>query len=81
MLLADGEDTLIAIRVTPRAAANKIKGDRDGRLAVSVRAAPADGAANLALVKTLAKALNVPPSRVQLERGTRGREKACASSA
>ncbi len=40
-----------------------------GELLVKVRAAPADGAANYAVVRVLADALDVAPSRLQLVRG------------
>jgi uncharacterized protein YggU (UPF0235/DUF167 family) len=46
-----------------------------GELLVRVRAAPADGAANLALLRTIAAAANVAPSRLQLVRGATSRTK------
>jgi uncharacterized protein YggU (UPF0235/DUF167 family) len=46
-----------------------------GELLVKVRAAPADGAANEALLRTIAAAAGVAPSRLQLVRGATSRTK------
>jgi len=55
------------------------KGDEvtlDGEtIAVRVRARPVEGAANDAIVRVLARAAGVAPSRVEIEKGTRGRTK------
>jgi len=46
-----------------------------GELLVKVRAAPADGAANAAVLRTIAAAAGVAPSRLQLVRGATSRTK------
>ena len=48
---------------------------RGGVLGVRVTAAPVDDAANRAVVKLIAKRAGVPPSRVRIARGARGRRK------
>jgi uncharacterized protein YggU (UPF0235/DUF167 family) len=64
------------VRVTPRAGRDEVVGvGPDGELQVKVRAAPADGAANLAVVRTIAAAAGVAPSRLQLVRGATSRTK------
>jgi uncharacterized protein (TIGR00251 family) len=73
----------IAIRVTPRSARPGIGGWRagaDGReeLEIRVSEAPADGAANAAVVKLLAKALGLPKSEVRIVAGETGRHKRVA---
>jgi uncharacterized protein YggU (UPF0235/DUF167 family) len=49
-----------------------------GELLVKVRALPSDGAANDAVCRTIAGALNVAPSRVALMAGGRRRSKRIA---
>ncbi|MFL6830429.1 MAG: DUF167 family protein [Sphingomicrobium sp.] len=70
----------IAVRVTPRSAKPGIRGWRagaDGRkeLEVHVAAAPADGAANDAVVALIAKALGVSRSEVTILSGATSRHK------
>ncbi|QTC87977.1 DUF167 domain-containing protein [Brevundimonas pondensis] len=70
----------LAIRLTPRAAADRIDGwdvDPDGRpvLKVRVRAQPVEGEANAALTVFLAKTLGVPKRAVTLARGGQSRLK------
>ena len=70
-----GERIRIAVRVTPRAAANALSAGPGGVLNVRVTAPPADGAANDAVIALVAKALGVPPTTVRVERGARARQK------
>ena len=70
----------ISIRVTPRSAKPGIGGWRPGangreELEVRVAEAPADGAANAAVVRLLAKALDVPRSSVDIVGGLSSRHK------
>lgn len=60
--------TTFALRVTPKAARNRIV-EVDGALRVYVTSVPEDGKANAAVVNLLAKALGVPKSRLTLLRG------------
>ena len=71
--LADGDGRL-AVRVTPGARSEAVELS-DGKLLVKVRARPADGAANAAVLKLVASALGVPPSRLEMLRGATSREK------
>jgi uncharacterized protein len=71
---------VIAVRVTPRSARPGIGGWRegaDGRLELEIRVAeaPADGAANAAVVKLLAKELSVPKGSVEIVGGETSRHK------
>jgi uncharacterized protein (TIGR00251 family) len=73
----------LAIRVTPRSARAGIGGWRtaaDGRdeLEIRVAEAPADGAANEAVVKLLAKALGVSRAEVRIVSGATSRHKRVA---
>lgn len=71
--LADAGGRL-AVRVTPGARSEAV-GIEEGRLAIKVRAKPSDGAANDAVLKLLAHALDVPVSCLTLLRGATSREK------
>ncbi len=76
MLAAKGFSVRLAVQLTPRAGIDRIEApDPDGALRVRVRAAPAEGAANEALLRLLADALAVPKSGVRLVAGARGRRK------
>ena len=64
------------VRVTPRASRDAVGAfDADGVLHVRVSAPPAEGAANAAVTKLLAKALGVPPRDVVLLAGATARQK------
>lgn len=68
------------MRLTPRGsrdALGNVEALSDGRavLTAKVRAVPADGEANQALVKLVAKALGVPASRVSIAQGATSRIK------
>lgn len=66
----------LSVRVTPRASRDTITGfNAEGALAVRVTAAPADGAANAAVTRLLAKALDLPSRDVVLVSGATARQK------
>jgi hypothetical protein len=67
----------IRVRVQPRAKRTEIAGERGGALLVRVTAPPVEGRANdaLRLRKLIAKHAGVAPSRVEVVRGTGGRDK------
>lgn len=76
--LADGIE--LDLRVTPRAGRSAIGGvraDADGalRLAVRLKEAPSDGAANAALLRLLGEAFAVPRTACALVAGAGGRLK------
>ena len=66
---------LIPLRVKPRAGKNAVEGEREGALMVSVRAGPAEGEANAAVLVALADALGCAKSQLSIARGHKGREK------
>jgi uncharacterized protein (TIGR00251 family) len=74
---------ILAVRVTPRSAKPGIGGWRtgaDGReeLEINVAEAPADGAANDAVIKLLAKALGISRSELSIISGATSRHKRIA---
>ena len=66
---------VLDVRVIPRAGRTGLAGTRGGALLVRVAAAPVDGAANDALLVTLAEALQVPRRALTLVSGDRSRSK------
>ena len=70
----------LAVRLTPKGGRDAVEGIEilsDGRavLKARVRAAASEGEANAALIRLLAKALDVPPSRLTLVGGATSRGK------
>jgi uncharacterized protein YggU (UPF0235/DUF167 family) len=61
----DGKLTF-KVRLVPRASRSEIVGEHDGALRVRLTAPPVEGAANLALLRLLARALDVSPGSVEL---------------
>ncbi len=67
--------THITVRLTPRGGRDAIDGWDGDTLRVRVASAPVDGRANEALVRLLAKALGVAPSRLGFVSGAPSRVK------
>jgi uncharacterized protein len=65
----------VAVRVTPRARASEIAGERDGVLLMRVRSPPTDGRANAELCRLIAKHAGVGVRSVTVIRGASAREK------
>ncbi|MDW3205050.1 MAG: DUF167 domain-containing protein [Alphaproteobacteria bacterium] len=86
MLRRDGGGGLrLAVRLSPRAAADRIAGPSDGPgatrlLKVQVTAPPADGKANAALVRLLAKTFRCPKTSLKVVSGATDRTKVVAIS-
>lgn len=69
----------LALKVTPRARTEGIEGmNAASELVVKVRAVPADGHANDAVITLLAKAFGLPRSTLSIDRGSTGRHKIIA---
>lgn len=65
----------IKVRVIPRASRNQITVDEDNTVRVHTSAAPADGAANEAVIKMLAEHFKVPKTSIKIIRGMTSRNK------
>ncbi len=65
----------LTVRVIPRARRNAVEPQADGTCRVYTTAAPADGDANAAVIKMLAKHLGVPKSTIKIIRGQTARDK------
>lgn len=65
----------ITIRVIPRARRNAVEVQPDGTYRIYTTAAPADGDANAAVIKMLAKHIGVPKTSMKIIRGQTARDK------
>jgi len=73
LALVDGEGRL-ALCVTPGARVEALE-IADGKLIAKVRARPNEGEANAAVIRLLAKATEIAPSRISVCKGPSSREK------
>ena len=68
-------DVRFAVRLTPRAAVDRVDGVIDGVLRAHVGAPAVEGAANNALIRLIAEELGVPRSDVRIVAGATSRQK------
>jgi uncharacterized protein (TIGR00251 family) len=68
-------DVRFAVRLTPRAAADRVDGVVDGVLRVRVGAPAVEGAANTALLRLLSDELGVARRDVRIVAGAQSRQK------
>ncbi len=68
----------LSITVAPHASRTAIERLADGTIRVRLTAPPVEGAANVALLRYLAKTLNVSRSRLSIASGATGRRKRIA---
>jgi uncharacterized protein (TIGR00251 family) len=73
--MTEDKSAWIEVRLRPRGGGDELLGLRDGVLRARVSAPPVDGKANLALCRLIAKRAGVAPSRVEVVRGERSRDK------
>jgi len=74
-ITATATGTLLRLRVQPRARLERLEGMRDGYVRLRLTAAPVDGAANVACIAFLARALGVNRAQVRLQAGVKSRDK------
>lgn len=77
---ATDDGVILSVRLTPKGGRDRLDGvvvDADNRPSIKARvsAAPVGGAANVALIKLLAKELGVPKSRISFISGETARIK------
>jgi uncharacterized protein YggU (UPF0235/DUF167 family) len=65
----------LSLTVTPRSSQNRLDLQPDGALRARITAPPVEGAANAALLKLLAAALEIPRSRLAIASGDSSRRK------
>jgi len=69
------DGVLLAVKLQPRASKNEIVGALGSELRIKVTAPPVDAAANEALLRLPAEALDCPRGRLELIRGHTSRHK------
>jgi len=69
------DGVIVSIKLQPRASRNEIGEALGNELRIKVTAPPVDSAANEALIRLLAEALDCPRGRVELVRGHTSRHK------
>jgi uncharacterized protein (TIGR00251 family) len=74
-LKQDGPDTLVSLRIQPRASKSSIEGDYGEQIKIRLNAPPVDGKANKALLVFLAKTLALKRGQLEIESGARSRDK------
>jgi uncharacterized protein (TIGR00251 family) len=67
--------TLVTVRVKPGSSRDEVVEEADGVLVVRVTAPPAEGRANKAVRRLVAKHYGIAPSRVEIVRGQAARQK------
>ena len=72
------DETLLRVRVQPRASRNEIVAWEGDGLRMRVSAPPVDGKANRAVTRLIAKALGVGRTSVTVVKGERSRDKVVA---
>ena len=65
----------ISVKVKARAKIEKIEGDKDNGLIVSVKARPEKGKANLAVGRAVAAHFGVSPARIKVVSGSTSKNK------
>jgi uncharacterized protein (TIGR00251 family) len=72
---ARGGGCAIGIRLKPGSSREKIVSIDGNEISMAVTAAPVDGKANDAMIRLLAKTLDIPKSSITLRRGAASRNK------
>ena len=65
----------VPVRVSPGASRDAILGEHDGAIKISVTAAPEKGKANKAVIKILAKKLDLKKSNISIVKGETSQDK------
>ena len=73
--MTSNNDTVIRVRVLPKASRNQIAGVDEGVFKIKLTAPPLEGKANKALQQFLAKKLGLPKSGIEIVSGERSRVK------
>ena len=70
-----GQDLLLAINLQPRASKDEIIETNEAPIKIRITAPPTDNAANLHLIKFIAKEFGIIQAAVTIDKGLRSRKK------
>jgi len=79
-IMAEKEQSKIAVHIQPNASQNDVVGFKGGVLQVRIAAPPVKGRANQELIKFLSNVLGVSKSNLTIQKGITGRKKIVAIS-
>ena len=68
-------DTVLSVKVIPKASKSEIVGWENENLKIRLKAVPEKGAANKELISFLAKFLHIAKSNISIKRGSQSRHK------
>jgi uncharacterized protein (TIGR00251 family) len=79
-IASKGDSCSFGITVKTSSKNNRVVGEENGVLRIEVTAPPVEGKANGAVIKLIAKSLDVAPSRVSIVAGQKSKKKRIAVS-
>ncbi len=79
-ITSKGDSCSFGISVKTSSRNNRVVGEENGVLKVEVTAPPIEGKANTAVIRLIAKSLDVAPSRVSIVAGQKSKKKRIAVS-
>jgi uncharacterized protein len=72
------EKTLLDIKVSPKSSRSMVILDQSSTIKVYLNSPPVDGRANEECIRLLAKAIGIPKSHIEIEKGASSRNKRIA---
>ena len=73
-----GNKIFLKVHINPNSKKNEIVGIFDNSLKIKISSPPVDGKANKAIIKFFSKFLNIPKSKIKIEKGDKSRDKLIA---
>ena len=74
----EGNKIFLKVHINSNSKKDEIVGIYDDSLKVKISSPPVDGKANKAIIKFFSKFLNIPKSKIKIEKGDKSRDKLIA---
>ena len=74
----EGNKIFLKVHINPNSKKDEILGVYNDSLRVKISSPPVDGKANKAIIKFFSKFLNIPKSKIKIEKGDKSRDKLIA---